>query len=131
MYKPYISFFISFLCVCVCVCVCVGLSLGLAHIAVFDTQHGVGTGAAAGALPEDPLPSPERGGQAPLAPVTQPPRLAVALHLPLPPAGGAVPQHLLRPGRKNKIRICLSHSVAILMAILDGQKLTVAFFDSY
>ena len=137
------------LCTCVCDCMCVmtvcntvwvfgidvcvcGLSAGLANIAVLHTQHHVGAGAAAGFLPEDPLPSAQRGGLAPRALVTQPPRLAVALHLPLPPTGGAMPQHLLRPwgGDRGGVKVCLGHQDCLKLKLLLWRLMTAGVWTT-
>lgn len=77
------------------------LFLGLCHIAVLDAQHDVGTGAAAGGLLEE-LASLQRRGQACHCTVAGPPCLTVVIRLPVTPAIGAMPDHLLRPTEHRK-----------------------------
>lgn len=81
-------------------CVCVCLSPGVASVAVLDAQHHVGAGAAAGGLLEQAA-ALQRRRHAGQRRVAHAPRLAEAVHVPLPAAGRPVPHHLLWPGGKT------------------------------
>lgn len=74
----------------------VRLSLGVVDVAVLDAEHDVGAGAAAGGLLIQGA-ALQRRGHPRHRPVADSPRLAVAVKVPLTPAGGPVPHHLLRP----------------------------------
>lgn len=73
----------------------------MADVAVLDAQDGVGAGAAARALLQEVAAAVKRRRQAALRLLAGAPGLAEALRVALPPAGGAVPQHLLRPGQRG------------------------------
>lgn len=77
------------------------LFLGLYHVAVLDAQHDEWAGAAAGGLLEE-LASLQRWGQACHCTVSGPPRLTVVIRLPVTPAAGPVPDHLLWPAGQRK-----------------------------
>lgn len=79
-----------------------GLSPGVADVAVLDAQNDVGAGAAARLLLQEAAAAVKRRHQASLRLLAWAPGLAEALGVALPPAGGAVPQHLLRPDQRGR-----------------------------
>lgn len=75
-----------------------GLFFGLRGEGVLDAEHDVGAGAAAGRLLQE-VAALERGRQARHRVVAHPPRFTVVVRLPVALFVGAMPDHLLRPGR--------------------------------
>lgn len=78
------------------------LSPGVADVAVLDAQNDVGAGAAARMLLQEAVAAVKRRRQAALRLPAWAPGLAEALGVALPPAGGAVPQHLVRPDQRGR-----------------------------
>lgn len=75
-----------------------GLFFGLRGEGVLDAEHDVGAGAAAGRLLQE-VAALERRRQARHRAVAHPPRFTVVVRLPVALFVGAVPDHLLWPGR--------------------------------
>lgn len=76
------------------------LFFGLRGEGVLDAQHDVGAGAAAGRLLQE-VAARERRRQARHRAVAHPPRFTVVVRLPVALFVGAVPDHLVRPGRSR------------------------------